>query len=101
VPKLGIDAYTWANNVLRAGIPLVLTETGDHNAPGTVGAPFVSKVLPWADHVGASYVGWAWDVWHHQDNVLIKDKQGTPTDGYGAYFKQHLLCLDDPIARCH
>jgi endoglucanase len=101
VPKLGIDAYTWANNVLRAGIPLVLTETGDHNAPGTVGAPFVSKVLPWADHVGASYVGWAWDVWRHQDNVLIKDKQGTPTDGYGAYFKQHLLCLDDPIARCH
>jgi endoglucanase len=100
VPKFGTEAYSWSESVLNAGIPLVITETGDHNADGTVGAPFVSKVLPWADKVGASYLGWTWDVWQNHDNVLIKDKAGTPTDGYGAYFKQHLLCLGNGTASC-
>jgi hypothetical protein len=97
---LGVDAYSWAQSVLAAGIPLVLTETGDHNAAGTVGAPFVSKVLPWADKAGASYLGWAWDLWQDSDNVLIKDKAGTPTDGYGVYFQQHLACLAAGTASC-
>jgi len=100
IPKLGTDAYTWGANVLAAGIPLVLTETGDHNAPGTVGAPFVSQVLPWADQHGASYLGWAWDVWGDADNVLIKDSAGTPTDGYGTYFHQHVLCLAGGSTNC-
>ena len=100
VPKFGTDAYSWAESVLNAGVPLVLTETGDHNAPGTVGSPFVSKVLPWADKAGASYLGWTWNVWGNNDNVLIKDKAGTPTDGYGAYFQQHLLCVDKGTASC-
>jgi endoglucanase len=100
LPKLGMEAYTWAENVLGAGVPLVLTEVGDHNAPGSAGAPFVSKLLPWADAHGASYVAWAWDAWHNNDNVLIKDNSGTPTDGYGAYFRQHLLCLAAPSHDC-
>jgi hypothetical protein len=100
IPKLGTDAYTWGSNVLSAGIPLVLTETGDHNAAGTVGAPFVSKVLPWADRMGASYLGWTWDVWGNGDNVLIKDKAGTPTDGYGVYFQQHLVCVANGTGTC-
>ena len=100
IPKLGTDAYTWGKNVLSAGVPLVLTETGDHNASGTVGAPFVSKVLPWADQAGASYLGWAWDVWQDADNVLIKDAAGTPTDGYGVYFQKHLLCVASGTTSC-
>jgi hypothetical protein len=100
IPKLGADAYQWAGSVLSAGFPLVLTETGDHNAPGTAGAPFVSKLLPWADQIGASYLGWTWDVWGDSDNVLIKDEGGTPTDGYGVYFRQHLLCRADQTAEC-
>ena len=100
VPKYGTQAYSWAQSVLDAGVPLVLTETGDHNAPGTVGAPFVSKVLPWADKQGASYLGWAWDVWGNYDNVLIKDKTGTPTDGYGKYFRDHLVCIASGTANC-
>jgi endoglucanase len=100
VPKLGPDAYKWAERVLSAGMPLVISETGDHNATGTAGAPFVSKVLPWADRHGVSYFGWAWDVWKHPDNVLIKDAAGTATDGYGEYFRQHLRCVHDATPRC-
>jgi endoglucanase len=101
VPKLGTDAYTWAEHVLSAGVPVLITETGDHNAPGTKGAPFVSNLLPWADRVGASYLAWAWDVWSNHDNVLLKDPTGTPSDGYGEYFRQHLLCRADPARACH
>jgi hypothetical protein len=80
---------------------VILTETGDRNAPGTVGAPFMSKLLPWADKAGVSYLGWTWDVWQNGDFVLIKDKSGTPSDGYGVYFKQHLGCVSkSPAAAC-
>lgn len=101
VPKLGVQAYTWVERLLDAGVPVVITETGDHNAAGSTNAPFVSRLLPWADKHGVSYFGWAWDVWKNNDNVLIKDKAGTPTDGYGAYFRQHMLCVHDSKAHCH
>jgi endoglucanase len=100
IPKLGVVAFTWAESVLSAGVPLVITETGDHNAPGTKGAPFVSTLLPWADKAGASYLGWTWNLWSNHDNVLIKDKDGTPSDGYGLYFHEHLLCVANGARDC-
>ncbi len=92
LPKFGSIGYTWTDSVLNAGYPVFISEFGDHDAPGTKGSPFVSNLLPWADAHGASYTGWTWDVWQDADNVLIKDASGTPTDGYGAYTKQHYLC---------
>lgn len=92
-PKLGNIAYTWAQAILDAGYPVVITEFGDHNAPGSIGSPFASKLLPWADKAGASYLGWTWDLWQDHDNVLVKSKTGTPSDGYGEYVKQHYLCV--------
>jgi endoglucanase len=93
LPKFGSIAYTWAQSVLDAGYPIVATETGDHDATGTVGAPLLANLLPWADARSVSYLGWAWDVWGDADDVLIKDAAGDPTDGYGVYFKQHLTDL--------
>jgi hypothetical protein len=91
IPADGTVEYSYAQAIV-AKVPLIITETGDHNAAGTVGSPFDSIVLPWADSLGISYLGWAWDPWGNPDNILIKDVSGTPTDGYGTYFKQHLLC---------
>jgi hypothetical protein len=73
-------------------VPVVFTEIGEHNTAGTQGAPFLEQLLPWADANGISYLGWTWDVWQNPDDVLIKDADGTPTDGYGVYFRQHLQC---------
>jgi hypothetical protein len=89
--KWGTEAYSAANfapaeAILAAGIPLVITETGDQNTPGTAGAPFVSKVLSWADSKGVSVLGWGWNVWQNPNFVLIKDNAGTPSDGYGRVF---------------
>lgn len=93
LPGGGSSSYDNAQSILSAGIPVFITESGDKNSAGTSGAPFESTLLPWADKAGASYLGWAWDVWEDASNVLIKDQAGTPTDGYGTYFKKHLTCV--------
>ena len=91
-PSWGEAEYTYVQGIIAAQIPVVISETGDHNAAGTVGAPLMSVVLPWADQHGVSYLGWTWNLWPNPNNVLIKDVLGTPTDGFGVYFRQHLLC---------
>jgi endoglucanase len=100
LPGGGQASYANAQSVISAGIPVIITESGDQDTAGTVGAPFESKLLPWADKAGASYLGWAWDVWQDASDVLIKDASGTPTDGYGAYFKQHLNCVATGSVTC-
>ena len=100
IPLHGSLDYQQMEDILRAGFPLVITETGDHNAPGTRGAPFLSQLLPWADRVGASYLGWTFNAWPQHDYVLLKDVRGTPSDGYGEYFKAHLACLQAGTASC-
>ena len=99
-PNYAPGIWSDIQDILAAGIPVVITEFGDHDVPGTVGAPFVSKLLPWADANGASYLGWTWDKWGNPDNVLIKDAAGTPTDGYGVYVKAHYLCRAANSGNC-
>jgi aryl-phospho-beta-D-glucosidase BglC (GH1 family) len=100
LPGGGQASYANAQKILAAGVPVAITETGDRDAKGTASAPFASQLLPWADKAGASYLGWAWDVWQNDENVLIKDKEGTPSDGYGVYFKQHLGCVAQNKPSC-
>jgi len=71
---------------LSARVPVILSETGEHNAPGTVGSPFLQQLLPFAGANNWSVIGCCWDVFSDTDNVLIKDADGTPSDGYGRVF---------------
>lgn len=90
-PNYAPEVFSDAQNILAAGIPVIATETGDRNTDGTSGAPLVSTVTQWADQNGVGVIGWTWDVWGNPDNVLIKDVDGTPTDGYGQVFRDWLL----------
>ena len=90
-PNFAPHIFNDVQNILAAKYPVIATETGDRNAAGTVGAPLVTTVTRWADAHGVSVIGWAWNVWGNQDNVLIKDVNGTPTDGYGLVFRNWLL----------
>jgi hypothetical protein len=71
---------------LSARVPVVLSELGEHNAPGTSGAPFLQTLLPFAGANNFSVIGCCWNLFAEQDNVLIKNVDGTPTDGYGKVF---------------
>jgi aryl-phospho-beta-D-glucosidase BglC (GH1 family) len=87
VPGFGPDNYVWAEAILAAGYPVIIGETGDLSSNGTVSAPFMAKLLPWADLHGVSVIGWGWNAWGGATSDLIKDKAGTPTDGYGQAFR--------------
>jgi hypothetical protein len=67
-------------------VPVIMSELGEHNAAGTSGAPFLQQLLPFAGANNWSVIGCCWDIFAEQDNVLIKDVDGAPTDGYGRVF---------------
>jgi hypothetical protein len=90
-PNLSPQIWSEVQAVRAAGFPVIATETGDQNSAGTVGSPLVANVTAFADKNGVSVIGWAWDVWGDADNVLVKDVNGTPTDGYGLFFHNWLL----------
>lgn len=91
-PDFGATAYKWASAVLAAGFPLVITEFGDRSANGSRGAPFASQLLPWADKNAVSYIAWTWNPFG-DENALVKDNKGTPTDGFGVYYREHTMCM--------
>jgi hypothetical protein len=76
---------------LSQQVPIVFAETGEHNAPGTVGAPFLQALLPFANANNWSVIGCCWNVFAERDNVLIKDVDGTPSDGYGRVFHDWMI----------
>jgi hypothetical protein len=90
-PNYSPEIFTEVQNILAAGIPVIATETGDQDTAGTVGAPLVQTITTFADANGVSVLGWTWDVWQDPDFVLIKDVNGTPTDGYGVFFQNWLV----------
>ena len=91
LPDFRMAAYNAASAVLAAGFPLVISEFGDRSANGTRDAPFVSQLLPWADKNNVSYTAWTWNAFG-DENALIKDKQGTPTDGFGVFYRRYSMC---------
>lgn len=94
-------AYEYARNILAADYPVVVTEFGDKNAPGTVGAPFAAALLPKLDSLSISYLGWSFTNAAQLDYQLIKDNSGTPSDGYGQYVKAHYNCIARDILSCN
>jgi len=105
VPNNSPGVFGDVQGILAAGLPVLITETGDRNSSGTNGAPLVATVTRFADapgNAGADWsaapglppigvIGWTWDVWTDPDDVLIKDVNGTPTDGYGQFFRGWML----------
>ena len=103
-PNYAPQVFTEVQNILSAGIPVMVTETGDQNSSGTgIGAgcalpanyaqcaPLVTTMIQFADQNGISMLGWTWDTWDSTSYVLIKDGNGTPTDGYGQVFQSWLV----------
>ena len=67
------DAAT-AAAVLAAGIPVIISETGDKSANGTADAPVLTQVTRWADQTGASVLAWTWDRWNDSAGNPGKEK---------------------------
>jgi uncharacterized protein (TIGR03437 family) len=90
-PDFAPQVFSEVQAIFAAGIPVIATETGDQDSPGTVGAPLMTTITTFADQMGMSLLGWTWDVWTQPSFVLIKDVNGTPTDGYGQVFRAWMV----------
>jgi hypothetical protein len=85
------DQYSFADAILAAQIPLIITETGEN-------LQLEQTLLPWADAAGVSYLLWAWDPWGSPWD-LNQGAKATPTS-FGAYYKSHLSCLASGGSNC-
>ena len=90
-PGFAPQVFTYVQQIMAAGIPVFATETGDQNSAGTVGAPLVATITQFVDQNGIGLMGWTWDVWTGANDILIKDAKGTPTDGFGVFFKDWMV----------
>jgi hypothetical protein len=82
------SAACWGNNVqpIANQVPVVTGELGENDC----GQGYIDSYFAWADPLGISYLGWAWNA----DNCstfpsLISDYTGTPT-AFGQGFMTHL-----------
>ncbi len=75
-----------------ARVPVVVGELGQTDCHHD----YIDKWMRWADRLGISYIGWAWDTkggWTcHAGPSLIQNYRGKPT-GFGIGFRNHLLEL--------
>jgi hypothetical protein len=81
-------ASCWSQEVapVAASVPVVTGELGEMDCAQT----FVDSYFSWADPLGISYLGWAWNVQNCSSfPALISDYNGTPTP-FGQGFKTHL-----------
>jgi endoglucanase len=73
-----------------AHVPVVVGELGQTDCRHD----YIDKWMRWADRLGISYIGWAWDTkggWTcHAGPSLIQNYRGKPT-GFGIGFRDHLL----------
>jgi hypothetical protein len=79
----------WESTVAKvnAQVPVITGEIGAFDNSGG----YVSRLMPWLDSQGISYLGWTWNNWGCTGGpVLISDYNGTPCPGLGATFKAHL-----------
>lgn len=77
---------------VAAKVPVVIGETGDSVCGATT---YVGTLVPWADSLGISYLGWTWNTWSDCQYVLISSYAGKPTSNYGQQFHD-LLAVSNP-----
>ena len=72
------------------GVPVVITETGEHYGTGVSGSPWMAALSSWCDTNGISLVTYAYtpsNGWTNLDGAdySLVDGNHNPTPGYGAF----------------
>jgi hypothetical protein len=87
----GNQSAQWpAISAVAASVPVVTGEFGEYDCATT----YVTPYMTFADSIGVSYLGWAWDAYGcNSFPALVSDYGGTPTS-YGIGLKSHLAALN-------
>jgi hypothetical protein len=77
-------------SAVAKSVPVVTSEFGEFDCATT----YVTPYMTFADSIGLSYLGWAWDAYGCSSfPSLVSDYAGTPTN-YGIGLKSHLTALN-------
>jgi hypothetical protein len=86
-----VDTTCWNSRykTLSTNVPIVTGENGENDCAHG----FVDGYMAWADTLGISYLGWAWNPYNcNSFPALITDYKGTPTP-FGQGLMTHLQSL--------
>jgi hypothetical protein len=84
------QAVTLKNTFNGIGVPICITETGEHTGNGVSGSPWMAALTAWADDNGVSLSAFAynpsggWYIGNGWDYTLVQSDH-TPTPGYGEF----------------
>jgi hypothetical protein len=84
-PCVSADCWSKDAGAIARDVPLVTTELGQKACSST----FIDRFMNWADAVGVSYLGWAWDPSGCAAPALIRSWDGRPTAS-GSRLRSHL-----------
>ncbi len=100
-----VHAYNFANcrdtacqtilESIATTTPIVVGELGENDCL----SQFIGPFMDWADTTGVSYLAWSWGSGDCAKGPSITTDNiqglptGTPPDGYGIYFKNHIASL--------
>jgi hypothetical protein len=76
-----------------AGYAIMCSESGDVNAPGTIGSAWGERFYADFDTKGWSYGAWAYEPrirWNQWSNLLINTFDGVPAPGWGSWYLRML-----------
>jgi hypothetical protein len=78
---------------VAAAVPLAAGEFGESYTGTDCSISLVSSFTNWMDSVGGGYVTWAWSHWGSCLDLVADEIAGTPTAGWGTFYKGHLASL--------
>jgi hypothetical protein len=86
------DATCWnqAPAAVMAKVPLVAGEFGEDFSGSDCSTTLVSSFVAWMDAHQGSYAAWSWNTWGGCLSLVSDVSAGTPTSGWGAFYKAHL-----------
>jgi hypothetical protein len=87
----GYQSTQWPTiSAVAKSVPVVTGEFGEFDCA----TAYVTPYMTFADSIGLSYLGWAWDAYGcNSFPSLVSDYAGTPTN-YGIGLKSHLSALN-------
>jgi hypothetical protein len=96
------DGNLGAGEVMKAGYPIVVGETGFYSCSGSTGQAWWPGFLGWADSQGIGFVAWAWS--DANDPQLLSDVTSFTPSANGQVYKTYLSCIAGktvtPAASC-
>ncbi len=88
-----LSCWSGAPASVAAAVPLTAGEFGESYTGTDCSTSLVSSFTNWMDSIGGGYMAWTWNHWGSCLDLVTDEIAGTPTTGWGTFYKGHLASL--------